>query len=74
MTNEQQKGDDNKRIPAVDKDQDRPDSAGQTGGNAGAGKSGHEDLGSEKPQDDGGSNKPGKGAGGDHPVDDNPER
>jgi hypothetical protein len=54
--------------------QDRRDSAGESGGNMGAGRSGREDMGSEKPQDDLGSNEPGKGAGGDRPVDDNPER
>jgi hypothetical protein len=57
-----------------DRSQDRRDSAGESGGNMGAGRSGHEDLGSEKPQDDLGSNKPGKGAGGKQAVDDNPER
>ena len=54
--------------------QDRRDSAGESGGNMGAGRSGREDMGSEKPQEDLGSNKPGKGAGGDQAVDDDPSR
>lgn len=54
--------------------QDRRDSAGESGGNMGAGRSGKEDLGSEKPQDDLGSNKPGRGAGGEDAVDDDPTR
>jgi hypothetical protein len=54
--------------------QDRRDSAGESGGNMGAGKSGKEDLGTEKPQDDRGSNKPDEGAGGQNAVDDDPTR
>jgi hypothetical protein len=54
--------------------QDRRDSAGESGGNMGAGRSGKEDMGSEKPQHDQGSNEPGKGAGGDDAVDDDPTR
>jgi hypothetical protein len=54
--------------------QDRRDSAGESGGNMGAGKSGKEDLGAEKPQGDEGSNRPGKGAGGRNAVDDDPTR
>ncbi len=74
MKNEQQSGRENKALPVTGRNQDRRDSAGESGGHAGAGKSGREDLGSEKPQDDLGSNKPGKGAGGVKPVDDNPNR
>lgn len=56
------------------KDQDRRASAGMSGGHMGAGRSGREDLGTEKPQHDMGSNKPNKGAGGKQAVDDNPMR
>jgi hypothetical protein len=54
--------------------QDRRDSAGESGGNMGAGKSGKEDLGTEKPQEDRGSNRPNQGAGGKDAVDDDPSR
>ncbi|MGB5036226.1 MAG: hypothetical protein WBQ66_06445 [Blastocatellia bacterium] len=74
MKNEPFSGVASKALPNARKNQDRRDSAGESGGNAGAGRSGHEDLGSEKPQDDLGSNKPGKGAGGDRAVDDDPGR
>ena len=74
MKNEQQADNANKALPDERRTQDRRDSAGVSGGHAGAGRSGREDLGSEKPQDDLGSNKPGKGAGGALPVDDNPRR
>ena len=56
------------------KDQDRRASTGTSGGNMGAGRSGREDLGTEKPQHDMGSNRPNKGAGGKRALDDNPQR
>jgi hypothetical protein len=57
-----------------ERSQDRRDGAGVSGGNMGAGKSGGEDLGPEKPQHDEGSNRPGTGAGGRDAVDDDPSR
>ena len=40
MKNEQQSGRENKALPVAGRDQDRRDSAGESGGHAGAGKKG----------------------------------